>query len=220
MSEITRADAVGSSATPAVIRSRIYQLFALAIQYPDGEWVEAIRQGELGDALIPLLAMVDESLVADVDRGALSDAGEGDDALAVEYTRLFDVGPGGSAISLFGGHHQGGRTQTMEEVLRFYLHFGLERNETQHELPDHLISELEFLHFLTFQQARIEDQGGDSSHHLRGQRDFLERQLGRWSPRLSPLLAEHRASSHYVELFRLLDLFLLHDRERTIPSLV
>jgi DMSO reductase family type II enzyme chaperone len=174
----------------------------------------------LADALAPLLAEIDGSLVANLDRDALADAGEQDDALAVEYTRLFEVGPGGSPISLYAGHHQGGRTQTMEEVLRFYFHFGLERDETLHDLPDHLISELEFLHFLTFQQARIEDRMGDPSHHVRGQRDFLDRQLGRWVPKLLPLLVAHEASSHYLEVFRLLDLFLRHECEKGIPPLM
>ncbi len=220
MSEFSRAGAAANSAAHSANRSRIYQIFALATQYPDAEWVDAVRQGEFADALVPLLAAIDESLLADLDREALADAGPNDDALAVEYTRLFDVGPGGSPISLYGGHHQGGRTQTMEEVLRFYLHFGLERDAARHDLPDHLISELEFLHFLTFQQARIEDRGGDPGDHVRGQRDFLDRQVGRWVAKLPPLLLEHKASRHYVELFRLLDLFVHYERENTVPSLV
>jgi len=39
-------------------------------------------------------------------------------------------------------------------------------------------------------------------------------------PKLVPLLLEHQASPHYVEVFRLLDRFLLHERETTIPSLL
>jgi len=216
MTEIIQGEAATSSAERSINRSKIYQIFALAVQYPDSEWVEAIRQGELADSLASLLGALDASLVSGFDREALALAGEDDDALAVEYTRLFDVGSGGAAISLYGGHHQGSRTQTMEEALRFYLHFGLERDAMQHDLPDHLISELEFLHFLTFQQARIEDRGGDPSHFQRGQRDFIERQIGRWMPKLPPLLLEHEASPHYAELFRLLDLFLCHEREETI----
>ncbi|MDP6979013.1 MAG: molecular chaperone TorD family protein [Myxococcota bacterium] len=213
MSPFAREHTIEHPADLASGRSKLYQVFALALQYPNADWVDAIRQGELADAIATSLRSVDATLISEFDRAALTDAGTDDDALAVEYTRLFDVGPGGSPVSLFGGHHLGNRTQTMEEVLRFYLHFGLERDPTAHELPDHVISELEFLHFLTFQQARLEHQGEDSRHYLRGQRDFIERQLGRWIPKITALLREHEASPHYVELFRLLDLFVQHERE-------
>ena len=102
----------------------------------------------------------------------------------------------------------------MEEVLRFYKHFGLTRDESTHELPDHLISELEFLHFMTFQEARIEAQGGDASHYQRGQKDFIERQLGRWLPKLHPRLVEHEALPFYTEIVRLLEQFLLTEKQR------
>ncbi len=217
MSPFAQENTIENPVDLASGRSRIYQIFALALQYPNADWVDAIKQGELADAIEPLLRSVDSSLLSEFDRTALTDAGEDDDALAVEYTRVFDVGPGGSPVSLFGGHHLGNRTQTMEEVLRFYLHFGLERDPATHELPDHVISELEFLHFLTFQQAGLESQRRDPLHYLRGQRDFIDRQLGRWIPKLSPLLREHEASPHYVELFRLLDLFVQHER-KTLAS--
>ncbi len=198
----------------AIARSKLYQLFALVMDYPDQEWADAIGAGELADTLVPMLEQVESSLTTDIDRKALTDVGEDDHALAVEYTRLFDVGPGGSPISLFGGHHQGGRTQAMEEVLRFYKHFGLTRDELTHELPDHLISELEFLHFMTFQEAKIEAQGGDASHYQRGQKDFIERQLGRWLPKLHPRLVEHEALPFYTEIVRLLEQFLLTEKQR------
>lgn len=203
-----------------VIRSKLYQLFAMAVFYPDDDWVVAIEAGELADTLQQLLESLDESLLRDFDRQALTDSGEQEDSLAVEYTRLFDIGPGGSPVSLYGGHHCGGRTSVMEEVMRFYQHFGLQLEETKNELPDHLVSELEFMHFMTFQQARIEEQGADASHYQRGQKDFVERQLGRWVPGLYVKIQEGTALPFYTELFRLLSRFLQYEQQELNPSLI
>lgn len=204
----------------AITRSRLYQLFALAMTYPNTEWSAAVRAGELDEALSEQLALISPTLATSVNHSALCDTGNDDQALAVEYTRLFDVGSGGAPISLYGGHHHGGRTQAMEEVLRFYQHFGLSLNQQPNELPDHLVSELEFLHFLNFQQAKVEAQGGDSGAFQRGQKDFLERQLGRWLPSLCQKLGEQRPLPYFSEVMRLLDLFIKHERQRLNPSLL
>ena len=204
----------------SAMRSKLYQLFAMAVSYPDDDWVAAIKAGELADTLQHLLGQLDRSLLQDFDQKALSDSGEQDESLAVEYTRLFDIGPGGSPISLYGGHHYGGRTGAMEEVMRFYQHFGLQLEQTQVELPDHLVSELEFLHFMTFQEARLEEQGADTSHYRRGQKDFIERQLGRWVPGLYVKIQEENALPLYTELFRLLSCFLQFEQQQLNPSLI
>ena len=71
------------------------------------------------------------------------------DALTVEFTRLFDAGARGTACPLNGGLQVGPQMKVMEEAVRFYAHFGLTLTEEQKELPDHLTTELNFLHFLS-----------------------------------------------------------------------
>ncbi len=203
-----------------VLRSKLYQLFALAITYPDSEWVAAVKAGELADSLIGLLGRLDDDLLRGIDRNALCDSGADETALAVEYTRLFDVGSGDSLVSLYGGHHHGGRTTAMEEVLRFYQHFGLTLDKSRNELPDHLLSELEFLHFMTFQQARMEARGQDASHYQRGQKDFVERQIGRWFPKLRGKLQDQQPLRYYAELFTLLGRFLQHEQQRLSATFI
>ena len=203
-----------------VVRSKLYQLFALAITYPDSEWVAAVKAGELADTLTGLLGRLDEDLLREIDRNALCDSGADETALAVEYTRLFDVGGGDSLVSLYGGHHHGGRTTAMEEVLRFYHHFGLQLDKARNELPDHLLGELEFLHFMTFQEAGIEARGQDASHYQRGQKDFIERQIGRWFPELRGKLQDQQPLRYYSVLFELLGRFLQHEQQRLSPIVV
>jgi len=210
------AVAAGEKETTTSVRCRLYQLFALAFTYPDRQWVEAIRAGEFACSLEELLTALDRKLLQGLDRGALCDAGDCEDALAAEYTRLFDINSEGGPLSLYGGHHRGGRTHTMEEVLRFYKHFGLQLDESVHELPDHIVCELEFLHFMTFQEAKILAEGGDASHYRRGQRDFVARQLMTWIPGLSEQLGGRKALPFFAELLRLLVCFLQLEQARLV----
>jgi DMSO reductase family type II enzyme chaperone len=194
-------------------RSRAYAAFAEMFEYPDAEYFEAVRSGALAEALRAVLASVDPSLVegGDGDWEALSKAGDGEDDLAVEFTRLFDVGASGPPCPLYGGLYGGARMKTMEEAVRFYNHFGLTLSESPHELPDHLTTELEFLHFLAFREAQALEQGEDAGAYRRAQRDFLARHLGRWVPKLRAKLERESPMPFFLELVRRLESFLLAD---------
>jgi DMSO reductase family type II enzyme chaperone len=194
-------------------RSRAYAAFAEIFEYPDEEYFEAVRSGTLAEALRAVLASVDPSLVegGDGDWEALSNAGEGEDDLAVEFTRLFDVGASGPPCPLYGGLYGGARMKTMEEAVRFYNHFGLTLSESPHELPDHLTTELEFLHFLAFREAQALEQGEDAGAYRRAQRDFLARHLGRWVPKLRAKMERESPMPFFLELVRRLESFLLSD---------
>ena len=115
----------GEEERKAAARSRTYELFALLFDYPDQAFGEAIRTGELADRIRETLRDLDPSLLEGCDWEALGDAGEAEDDLAVEYTRLFDVGASGPPCPLCGGLYGGARMKTMEEAIRFYNHFGL-----------------------------------------------------------------------------------------------
>ncbi|MBI1987027.1 MAG: molecular chaperone TorD family protein [Nitrospinae bacterium] len=121
------------------------------------------------------------------------------------YTSLFDVGAGGPPCSLYEGSYVGwGRTQLFEELLRFYEFFGLELSPSVRELPDHLTVELEFMHYLTFQEAQAEDP---SSYRL-AQRDFLARHLARWVPLMVERLIQSTGSGFFATLGEILRSFI------------
>lgn len=188
----------------AATRSALYALFAFIFTYPDADWVAAIRAGEVAQRMAELCAALDVSSPQPLQphSNALTNAGSDDDALAIEYTRLFDTGP----ISLYGGHHHGARMPVMEEVLRFYEHFGLTPDPRSNELPDHLVAELEFMHFLCHREAIV--PALDADPYRRAQRDYLQRQLGRWAPQLHERLLEQQAHPFFSEATRLLAGFL------------
>ncbi len=200
----------------AAARCRVYETFARAFDYPDTEFSEDIRDGTLAAAVSAVLGAVDPELARSIDGNALRDGGAEPDDLAVEYTRLFDVGGNGPPCPLYGGLYGGVRMKTMEEAVRFYNHFGLTLREAPHELPDHLTTELEFLHFLAFLEARALESGDDPGPLRRAQRDFVTRHPGRWVPDLAARLAQNEAMPIFRELVARLEAFLAHERGHLI----
>lgn len=130
------------------------------------------------------------------------------DRFQSEYIRLFDVGPRGTApCPLYGGHYTRDRLRTMEELIRFYNFFGLRL--TPGLMPDHITVELEFMHYLAFKEG---EPGEDTASYRRAQRDFIDRQLANWLPRLAASLRGQRPLPFYRSLTALVSRFLAADR--------
>lgn len=194
----------------AAARSRAYGAMAQAFEYPDDEFCREIRAGTLSHALEEILSAVGPDRVEGADWSALSQAGE-DDELAVEFTRLFDVGASGPPCPLYGGLYGGARMKTMEETIRFYNYFGLTMAEEPRELPDHLTTELEFLHFLAFREAEALQRGEEADSYRRAQRDFIARHPGRWIPKLHQKLEQQKPMPFFLELVRRIECLLERD---------
>jgi len=134
---------------------------------------------------------------------------------------LFEVGPGQPPCPLYEGSHRGGRMKIMEELVRFYEHFGLQPGPG--DQPDHLCAELEFMHYLTFKEAAALSRRGPAEAFRLAQRDFLERRLCRWLPRLRLRLEAlepppfYRALAGVAEAFAAADLAALK-RRRAKPD--
>lgn len=162
-----------------------YALFARAFEYPAAD-----------APVTPALATL------------LPDAAEPGDpgALAQEYTRLFDLGGGSEPCSLYEGAYSDSRLAVMEDALRFYQYFGLELDARRSDTPDHLCTELEFLHVLAHQQT--EAGARDAGAYRRAERDFLERHPGRWVPQLCGRLQRENAAPTYARLAQALAGFL------------
>ena len=215
MSQETLENLSDPAAKLAAARSRAWGAFAELFEYPDDELYEAVCSGTLVQALKDVLGAVDSCLVEGGCWEVLTEAGEKDD-LAVEFTRLFDVGAGGPPCPLYGGLYVGTRMKTMEEVVRFYNHFGLTLSDSPRELPDHITTELEFLHFLAFREVEALQSGDDPGPFRRAQRDFAARHPGRWIPKLRERLEAQDPMPFFRELVSQLERFLAHDQQRLI----
>lgn len=165
------------SAGPEVLaagRSQVYALLAEGFRPPTVAFHQRIRGGEFGQAIEAAAGALPYALAASAPTAETTLSLE---TLQAEYLGLFEIGGGdGPPCPLYEGEHGGGRLQVMEEALRFYRHFGLglAPDRDRWDRPDHLATELEFLHVLGFREARALASGnGPAEVYRTAQRDFL-----------------------------------------------
>jgi len=184
-------------------RSRLYGLLALGFGFP-GKKLNS-SQAELRD--------VAATLYPDLEPGE-----ENVNLLAGRIESLY--------INVIDGHDQkracrpyetawrsGDRSMQQWEVKQFYTLFGLEK--ANNELPDHIVSELEFMHFLSHQAVEASRGllgGGDSMRRfVHAQKDFLERHLLQWVPKYCAALQEKLDEPFYLQLAALTARFIDDD---------
>lgn len=195
----------------AAERSRLYGLLGMAFAFPDAELYEAVRDGTVAKAVAQICLALPHDL-AGAATLALSAAGSSSAELESEYIRLFDVGAAGPPCPLYGGVYVGDRMKVMEDATRFYNFFGLRLSPAMHELPDHITTELEFLHYLTFREAEAHERGVDAAALVRAERDFLARHLCRWLPPLRARLAKQTTVPFFPALVQFAAAFFEADR--------
>ncbi len=188
----------------AAARSRLYRLLADGLAYPDREFFADLQTGRYRDDVQDTCQALPYGLQPHA--AALVASGDYTDFQS-EYLRLFEAAMGMPPCPLYSGLFRGGRKAVMEELTRFYNFFGLSIEEGGGELPDHVITELEFMHFLTFKELSALHRGEDETPYRRAQADFLERQLVSWLPALETRLQRLEPPAFYVALTTLTNAF-------------
>lgn len=195
----------------AAARCKMYGLFSRLFSYPSGERAGPILDGslfrEMRDAAAGLPYA--STLAAQPWPAVPTRA----DELEAGYCALFDATrPKGGAASLNEKDHvEIERSQLWEELLRFYDHFGLDfSTERVGEFPDHLVAELDFVHYLAFLEAGTEADGDDFA---RARQDFLARHLAAWVPSLADKLSKADPASPYTAFSGLLRAFLAEEEK-------
>ena len=192
----------------------MYRLLAGAFAFPEEPFHRTVLEGGFLEEVLAIAAGLPYTLpLAEGEplRAGLGNAAADYLDFQSEYIRLFDVGVPRPPCALYEGLYLGSRRAVMEEVTRFYHHFGLSLGGESRELPDHLTTELEFMHFLTFREVAALENGQDWGPYVRAQRDFLQRHLVRWVPRVRPLAEKQKAAAFYAGLLALAEAFLLKD---------
>lgn len=200
--------APAAKAWPVALESEAWALLARLFDHPDEALPAQLASGELKQRLQGSFGALAPELWAELPVAGF----EGKvtrEALAVEYSRLFHFGNRDAPLcSLHEGEHRGNRMDVMERVLRFYTHFGLKLGRNPSEMPDHLVSELEFLHFLAFQQERYQRHGLDAGAFRRARTDFLVAHPGAWMRGFSDRVIAATAHPFHDACARLLGGFL------------
>jgi DMSO reductase family type II enzyme chaperone len=188
-------------------RSAVYGQLVRSFSFPTDSFCRDLVSGDWTDAL----SRATRHLPYDIETNelvALPSATAG--ALQSGYVSTIEVGTGKPYCPLYEGSHRSGRMKLMEDLVRFYEHFGLKIEAGDH--PDHLCAELEFMHYLTFKEAAIQARSEPVADIRRAQRDFLERHLCRWLPRVrSRLESAPDLPSFYPAVARLAEEFCRKD---------
>jgi len=193
----------------AAARSRLYQLLAVAFGFPDATFHTAVCDGSFRVLLTDICAALPYDLSAAI--APELQAAPAQVEFESEYIRLFDVGPSGPPCPLYGGVYGGDRMKVMEDATRFYNFFQLRISPLRQELPDHITTELEFLHYLTFREAEARQHEIDPAPLLRAQRDFLRRHLCKWVPPMQAKLAKQSPLPFFRVLVQLAVTFFAAD---------
>ncbi|RJP74291.1 MAG: hypothetical protein C4532_02940 [Candidatus Abyssobacteria bacterium SURF_17] len=167
-------------------RSQMYRFLAESFRYPDNEFFKMAQEGSYLSSALAILHEIPFEVA--VEEGALSGQllkSVSQDDFEAEFVRIFEAGPKGPVCSLYEGAYAANRMGNMEELVRFYNHFGLSVAEArEREVPDHITTELEFMHYLTFKEVLALQRNEDPTPYCRAEIDFLARHPAKWLPQL------------------------------------
>ncbi|MBQ62449.1 MAG: hypothetical protein CMQ19_10280 [Gammaproteobacteria bacterium] len=146
-------------------QSKLYSMLAQAFRYPTGEL------GQLAQEIAQVAGNLNYSVSvpSGLEAGTLAEVQQA-------HVELFELGgPDGPPAFIYEGEYGGGRLGVMEDVLRFYDHFGISPSldEGTRDRPDHIANELEFMHILSFQEAAAIENGSSPDAYRQAARDFL-----------------------------------------------
>jgi DMSO reductase family type II enzyme chaperone len=149
-----------------------FQLVGL-FEYPSETLIESARSGRLSEGISEAAA----GLPYGVTVPAFDVLPPDPPGMGSEYIRLFDVPSSGTPCPLYLGALGGDRRTAMEDLLRFYRHFGLSVvHAEERDLPDSVPTVLEFMGYLV-EREQVDPRGGGDER--RAQRDLIQRHLVR-----------------------------------------
>ena len=188
--------------------AQAYTFFAQAFSYPRKDQYDLVASGAAQARLrgvfsrLPFAVALDEEL-----RFSLPW-----EEVEPEYINAFDVAP---ACPLHEGLivQDGSRQALLQDLLRFYDHFGVHLREEPREYPDHLCVELEVMAYLAEEETKADGSEGTLQALRLAQRDFLERHLGAWFPLVNRRLPGATRELFYTRAGSCMEALLHHHHD-------
>ena len=186
-------------------RSTLYKILALGYRYPSDQLFKIVKSNEflmkLEEAAAELA--LDPTKIENFVR-ALSAIG-GSEKLESEYVRLF--APSDELnCSLYGTEyvqsHIFNQVQELADIMGFYRAFGLNLCIDDRERPDHVGTELEFMHILALKEAHARASGLNEQALIckDAQKKFLESHIAGWIPAFCKLVRTLTNNGFYTSL--------------------
>ena len=122
------------------------------------------------------------------------------------YITDFEATVPGSGCSLYERHYLINEkfNTLLLELKAFYKNFELNKSPEFNESEDHIVFELEFMHFLIFKELQAIEEGIDKKPYQNCRYDFLARHLTKWIPELANKSSNQLKSEFHSNLIRLL----------------
>ncbi len=183
-------------------RANAYRLLADCYQVPDRAEIETI--GWLVSILGSLYSEGDDAALAMLKAWPRTEMQR--EALRVAHAKLF-IGPFDLLAPPYGSVYLDEGRQVMGnstmDAVNVYAKAGLDPSGDNHEPPDHITTELEFMYFLTYQHLTEGE-----TKYLAWQREFLANHLSRWIPPFSSRIIMGNLNPFYNHLARLTAVFI------------
>jgi len=205
----------------ALCRATIYSALALGFRPPNAETLRRLGSQDAIDGLADAAAILDGDggtpLCESIQR--LSGKARSVSDLSAAASRLFGHTARGKVSPYeteYGSEAIFQQAHDLGDLNGFYLAFGLILNVTEHERPDHISCECEFLSFLALKEAYALESGDPSMlEEVRHATPlFLRSHLARFVPAFSRELAIVEAESFYGALGGLCMEFVLQECRR------
>lgn len=176
---------------------QVYILLAKMFSFPD-ESLRIMIYGDMQEILQDTIAKLPFSAKSG---SAIPIPSHPSEELESYYIATFDTRMGGTGCSLYEGmlRKEEGREGIMMELLRFYEHFDIKLNDKERDFPDHLVTELEFMAFLSQKENDALERGKDANPYRNAQRDFLERHLNKLVQPLNEKIRQNLEEPFYKE---------------------
>ncbi len=196
----------------ALLRSNTYKLLAACLYYPEKEFIEELGGGVILISLKEFNSDFDEGMknIEDFVKG-YKDGEALYTELAAEYVRLF-VTSKQAFCPPYESYYSGSNILMTEalEVMKAYSKAGLKISSGFKDLPDHIATELEFMHYLCFKQAEALGNKDEKNAEMYStlQKNFLEEHLIKWIPDLCKCIIKEGKIGFYKGVSEVLGNFI------------
>lgn len=187
-----------------IARENLSRLLAACYYEPGPEFAEE----KVFDSMLDAATRIDPTLARHAQRLGADYAAESQDALLLDYTRLF-LGPNHIIAKPYGSIWLEGQNTVMGDstmaVQELYEQGGFDMREDFREVPDHIAVELEFLYLLIYRENEAQRNGETEALQSKTalRRRFLDEHLGRWIGPFASAVIAGAQSSYYGRLAEL-----------------
>ncbi len=192
-----------------IARENLSRLLSACYYEPGPEFTEE----KVFDSMLQAATRLDPQLAALAGQLGEDYAAEGQEALLLDYTRLF-LGPNHIAAKPYGSIWLEGQNTVMGDstmaVQKLYEQGGFDMSEDFREVPDHIAVELEFLYLLIYRENEAARKGEPEALRAMAalRKHFLEEHLGRWIGPFTSAVIAGAQCGFYRRLAELSDRFV------------